>query len=349
MQFLVDRLKTQQGELAALGHPEYGSRHHELIGQPNVQRTQNLIKVYVLEALAHEPRIEKVLSAKVYATSSPPRDTVQIELDRAADRAAEPAELRRPVLAGGGRVSFAAEPYGVFVDDLVSSLTGGVTRERFVFLDENKPFQLAYAAVSGRATVRVSGIVNGAYFRFTPGTDFDVAAGDDRVARERARTSRPRARRGPTAAATSTRATSGRRIRRRRRGSPTATPAASSARSARASRASTPSSRASSSSSTRRASSRPRRAATSTRSSRSSGVERWTRSVASGEVVFSRSTPAPADIFIPAGTLVSTGPAAAGHRRDDGRADAPLGDALRDRTGARARRPGRPASRRRAR
>ena len=36
VQFLVDRLKTQQGELTALGHPEYGSRHHELIGQPNV-------------------------------------------------------------------------------------------------------------------------------------------------------------------------------------------------------------------------------------------------------------------------------------------------------------------------
>jgi phage baseplate assembly protein W len=80
VQFLVDRLKTQQGELADLGHPEYGSRHHELIGQPNNVRTQNLIKVYVLEALAQEPRIEQVLSAAVYATSSPPRDTVQIDL-----------------------------------------------------------------------------------------------------------------------------------------------------------------------------------------------------------------------------------------------------------------------------
>jgi phage baseplate assembly protein W len=80
VQFLVDRLKTQQGELAPLGHPEYGSRHHELIGEPNVDRTRNLIKVYVLEALRHEPRIAKVLSAKVYATHTPPRDTVQIDL-----------------------------------------------------------------------------------------------------------------------------------------------------------------------------------------------------------------------------------------------------------------------------
>ncbi len=80
VQFLADRLKTQQGELQALGHPEYGSRHHELIGQPNVDRTRNLIKLYVLQALQHEPRVAKVLSAKVYATSTPPRDTVAIDL-----------------------------------------------------------------------------------------------------------------------------------------------------------------------------------------------------------------------------------------------------------------------------
>jgi phage baseplate assembly protein W len=80
VQFLVDRLKTQQGELAALGHPDYGSRHHELIGEPNVDRTRNLIKLYVLEALAREPRIDKIVSAKVYATSTPPRDTVQIDV-----------------------------------------------------------------------------------------------------------------------------------------------------------------------------------------------------------------------------------------------------------------------------
>ena len=36
------------------------------------------------------------------------------------------------------------------------------------------------------------------------------------------------------------------------------------------------------------------------------GVERRGRTFASGEVVFSRSTPSPADIFVPEGTLVST-------------------------------------------
>ena len=79
-QLLANRLKTQRGELASLGHPDYGSRHHELIGQPNVQRTRNLIKLYVLEALAAEPRVEKVLGADVYAPHDPPRDQVRIDL-----------------------------------------------------------------------------------------------------------------------------------------------------------------------------------------------------------------------------------------------------------------------------
>ena len=80
-QLLVNRLKTQRGELAPLGHPDYGSRHHELIGQPNVQRTRNLVKRHVLDALAREPRIEKVLDCRVFAPHDPPRDIVRIELD----------------------------------------------------------------------------------------------------------------------------------------------------------------------------------------------------------------------------------------------------------------------------
>lgn len=80
-QMLVNRLKTQQGELAPLGHPDYGSRHHELIGQPNVDRTRKLIKLYVLQALAQEPRVQKVLGCVVYAPHTPPRDQVRIEIE----------------------------------------------------------------------------------------------------------------------------------------------------------------------------------------------------------------------------------------------------------------------------
>ncbi len=79
-QAVANRLKTRRGELAALGHPDYGSRHHELIGEPNVERTRNLIKLHVLAALRDEPRIERVLDARVRAEHDPPRDSVRIEL-----------------------------------------------------------------------------------------------------------------------------------------------------------------------------------------------------------------------------------------------------------------------------
>jgi phage baseplate assembly protein W len=79
-QAVANRLKTRNGELAGLGHPDYGSRHHELMGEPNVERTRNLIKFFVLQALRDEPRIERVLRADVRAGHAPPRETVRIEL-----------------------------------------------------------------------------------------------------------------------------------------------------------------------------------------------------------------------------------------------------------------------------
>jgi phage baseplate assembly protein W len=56
-QAVVLRLLTPRGELAALGHPDYGSRLHELIGRPNTETTRNLVRLFILESLAREPRI----------------------------------------------------------------------------------------------------------------------------------------------------------------------------------------------------------------------------------------------------------------------------------------------------
>jgi phage baseplate assembly protein W len=78
-QLLVNRLKTRRGELAALGHPNYGSRHHDLIGEPNTERTRNLIKRHVLECLADEPRIARILSCTV-SPDPARRDGVRIVL-----------------------------------------------------------------------------------------------------------------------------------------------------------------------------------------------------------------------------------------------------------------------------
>jgi phage baseplate assembly protein W len=64
-QAIVMRLLTPRGELAELGHPEYGSRLHELLGAPNSETRRGLAKLFVLEALAQEPRIAKVVDVSV--------------------------------------------------------------------------------------------------------------------------------------------------------------------------------------------------------------------------------------------------------------------------------------------
>ena len=101
-QAIANRLKTRKGELASLGHPDYGSRHHELVGEPNVDRTRNLIKLYVLQALRDEPRIERVLSAAVKADHAPPRDVVRIELSVRVIGEPAPLNLVVPFSLGVG-------------------------------------------------------------------------------------------------------------------------------------------------------------------------------------------------------------------------------------------------------
>ena len=59
------RLLTPKGELAPLGHAEYGSRLPDLIGRPNTETNRNLAKLYVIEALKQERRIEKIVTVDV--------------------------------------------------------------------------------------------------------------------------------------------------------------------------------------------------------------------------------------------------------------------------------------------
>jgi phage baseplate assembly protein W len=99
-QLLVNRLMTRKGELAPLGHPDYGSRHHELIGEPNNERTRNLVKLYVLQAMAAEPRVSKVVRCTV--TSQPfERDVVRVELQVRLIDQPQPLNLVVPVELGG--------------------------------------------------------------------------------------------------------------------------------------------------------------------------------------------------------------------------------------------------------
>jgi phage baseplate assembly protein W len=59
VQALLNRLHTRQGELASLGHPDYGSRLYQLIGELNNERTRLRAELYIRECLAQESRIQE--------------------------------------------------------------------------------------------------------------------------------------------------------------------------------------------------------------------------------------------------------------------------------------------------
>jgi phage baseplate assembly protein W len=77
IQALFLRFLTPAGELAVLGHPEYGSRLSELIGELNNETNRNRAKLFVLEALAAEPRVQEVLSVAVTQNK---RDQTQMDI-----------------------------------------------------------------------------------------------------------------------------------------------------------------------------------------------------------------------------------------------------------------------------
>ncbi len=64
-QALLLRFLTPRGELAALGHRDFGSRLYELVGERDTETNRNRAKLFVLQALAAEPRVEEVLSVTV--------------------------------------------------------------------------------------------------------------------------------------------------------------------------------------------------------------------------------------------------------------------------------------------
>jgi phage baseplate assembly protein W len=68
-QALVLRLLTRQGALAGLGHPDYGCRLTELIGELNNERNRNLARLFTIQAIRQEPRVAELLDLSVQTVS----------------------------------------------------------------------------------------------------------------------------------------------------------------------------------------------------------------------------------------------------------------------------------------
>jgi phage baseplate assembly protein W len=79
VQALQLRLMVRRGELARLGWPEYGSRLHELIGEPNNQRTHIVAMGHARAAIEEDPRVQEVKSVTARVPAGE-RDTVRLEM-----------------------------------------------------------------------------------------------------------------------------------------------------------------------------------------------------------------------------------------------------------------------------
>jgi phage baseplate assembly protein W len=60
VQALQMRLLVYRGELTRLAHPRYGSRVHELIGEPLDRPNLELLRRYVRAALLADPRVASI-------------------------------------------------------------------------------------------------------------------------------------------------------------------------------------------------------------------------------------------------------------------------------------------------
>lgn len=217
-------------------------------------------------------------------------------------------------------MSYAAEPYGQFVDNLLRGLTGGVVRTRFRMVDEEQPFRLAPPGPILPSTLVVFGQASGSYTRFVLGRDFTISP--DSVLGFLARPD-------GTPAADAVRPDEGTDffVNYDHTGPTASVPQLSDRNPGSVVRLLSESFAVELAVLSRQLESVYRAGFLDTATTRDLdqlvhlvGLERRTRASAAGTVVFSRTTPATADIFIPAGTRVSTGdaPSAVFQTTDDG-------------------------------
>jgi phage baseplate assembly protein W len=77
-QALTLRILVRRGELARLGWADFGSRVHELIGEPNNLRTRTRLMAFARDAVERDPRVMEVSEIRAEAAE---RSLVHLEMD----------------------------------------------------------------------------------------------------------------------------------------------------------------------------------------------------------------------------------------------------------------------------
>jgi phage baseplate assembly protein W len=90
VQALTLCLSVRRGELAPLGWPNYGSRLHELIGEPNNQRTWLKLMAFARDAIEQDPRVHEVTGIRADPVE---RDQVRLTIEVALITQPNPLNL----------------------------------------------------------------------------------------------------------------------------------------------------------------------------------------------------------------------------------------------------------------
>lgn len=77
VQALSLRLLVDRGDLSQLGHPRYGSRIRDLVGEPMDSANRELIRRYVRKALLEDPRVQDIVKIVVSVRADQP-DSIDV-------------------------------------------------------------------------------------------------------------------------------------------------------------------------------------------------------------------------------------------------------------------------------
>ena len=107
VQALTMRLRVRVGELAPLGWPDFGSRLHELIGEPDLPRTRLKAQVFARNAVEADPRVAQVLAVTVTPVRGE-RQVLRLALDLLLITGPQPLNLVFDLALDGGGTAAAA-------------------------------------------------------------------------------------------------------------------------------------------------------------------------------------------------------------------------------------------------
>ncbi|HKU50714.1 MAG TPA: hypothetical protein VJP79_12245 [Nitrososphaera sp.] len=132
-QAILHRIRTSKGELAELGHPEYGSSVLDFVGQENNWMTRQRLRLAIRDTIRQEPRVKEIVSIAVN-----PR---QLAVSGTGDSSGRDNSMDKKtgILAGSGSTTTAGSLSNTPLVD--ESLEGHDLREAFSGQQQEEPQQ----------------------------------------------------------------------------------------------------------------------------------------------------------------------------------------------------------------